>query len=186
MPNKSTLRSLYRTKRKALSITDLAHASAAILKRVVVENRIENGLIMLYLDSTSHHEIPMEKWFAAFEKHPICVPKVVNTNGQMEAVLWEKGTRLEPNKWGIPEPLSTPYINPQNIAAVVVPLLCFDQNGHRVGYGKGYYDRFLSRCAPSCKAVGVSFYDPIEKIDDVEPTDVALDMVITPKGVYTF
>lgn len=186
MPNKKALRHLYRSKREALSTTQLANASAAILELVVAQNLVDKDPIMLFLESSNHHELPMEKWFDAFKARQICVPKVVDANGKMEAVMWQKGIPLQPNQWGIPEPLGTDYMSPKNIATIVVPLLCFDQNGHRVGYGKGYYDRFLSRCTSSCKTIGVSCFEPIEKIEDAVVTDVPLDVVVTPRGVYTF
>lgn len=186
MLNKKALRHLYRSKREALSTKDLENASAQIMARVISNNLVDRGLLMLFFDSAAHAELPMENWFDAFKRQPICVPKVVDTNGKMEAVMWQKGMLLQPNKWGIPEPFDTDYITPKNIATIIVPLLCFDQNGQRVGYGKGYYDRFLSRCSPRCKAIGVSCFEPIEKIEDAEVTDVPLDIVVTPKGVYTF
>jgi 5-formyltetrahydrofolate cyclo-ligase len=186
MLNKEALRHLYRSKREVLSPKDLEDASAQIMAHVISNNLVKKGLLMLFYDSAAHAELPMEKWFDAFKRHPICVPKVINTDGEMEAVIWQKGMPIIPNKWGIPEPLGTDYITPKNIVTIVVPLLCFDHNGQRVGYGKGYYDRFLSRCTPTCKTIGVSFFDPIEKITGTEITDVPLDVVVTPKGIYTF
>ena len=186
MSNKHVLRLVYREKRKALSTAQRAHASAAILEHVIAENLIKEGPVMLYLDSSNHQELPMEKWFDAVEQYQICVPKVIDTDGKMEAVIWEKEMPIQSNSWGIPEPLSSIYINPKNIATIVVPLLCFDQNGHRVGYGKGYYDRFLSRCSTACRTIGVSCFEPIEKIEDANATDVPLQYVVTPQGVYSF
>lgn len=186
MPNKKALRRLYRSKREALSPEELEVASAQIMAHTISHNLAKGGLFMLFVDSAAHAELPMKKWFDAFKGRSICVPKVVGTTGKMEAVMWEKGMPLEANTWGILEPLSTAYINPENIATMVVPLLCFDLNGHRVGYGKGYYDRFLSRCSPRCKTIGVSIFDPVEKIEDTETTDVPLDVVVTPKDVYLF
>lgn len=186
MPNKNTLRTVYRAKRKALSVTELTHASTAILEQIISGNLIKDGLVMLYIDSSNQREIPTEKWFNSLKEHPVCVPKVVNTNGEMEAVLWENGMPINANQWGILEPTSTNYIDPKRIRTVVVPLLCFDQHGHRVGYGKGYYDRFLSRCSPECKTIGVSYFEPVKKIEDIAQTDKALDMVVTPKSIYLF
>ena len=186
MPNKNAIRTIYRAKRRALSVTELAHASTAILELIISGNLIKNGLVMLYIDSSNQREIPMEKWFNSLKEHQVCVPKVLDANGKMEAVMWEKGMSIEPNQWGIPEPISTNYIDPKRIRTVVVPLLCFDQHGHRVGYGKGYYDRFLSRCSTECKTIGVSYFEPVKKIEDIAQTDKALDMVVTPKSIYSF
>ena len=186
MPNKKTLRSLYRAKRQALSATALEQASEAILEKVIRQTLVPEGLLMLFFDSPQHHEVPMQKWFERFESTPICVPKVVDSNGRMEAVLWQKEMTLVPNSWGILEPESNTFINPKKITSIIVPLLCFDQNGQRVGYGKGYYDRFLARCDENVNTIGVSVFDAVQKIEDVTPEDVALHMAVTPKKVCLF
>jgi len=186
MPNKAALRKQYRAKRQALSSKELAAASAQILKQLIAQNLVTDGLLMLYFDSPLHGELPMRNWFEHFENHPICVPKVVDANGHMEAVLWTKKTPLTPNEWGILEPKSNAFISPKNIETIIVPLLCFDQHGHRVGYGKGYYDRFLARCAKNVKTIGVSAFDVVETIEDANEKDYLLDIAVTPKKVYLF
>ena len=87
---------------------------------------------------------------------------------------------------GIPEPLSGVAITPQQIEVVFVPLLVFDLLGHRVGYGKGYYDRFLGECRKSTIKVGLSFFDPVNKIEDIDNHDIALDYALTPRETYAF
>ena len=69
---------------------------------------------------------------------------------------------------------------------VFVPLLVFDQHGHRVGYGKGYYDRFLDQCSESTLKVGLTFFDPVTKIEDIETHDISLDFALTPERIYAF
>ena len=69
---------------------------------------------------------------------------------------------------------------------VLVPLLACDRAGHRVGYGKGFYDRFLAACRPDCRKIGLSYFRPVEAIVDVYDGDVRLDRVITPDGVIQF
>ena len=83
------------------------------------------------------------------------------------------------------EPAGT-GIPPTEIDAVLVPGLCFDQMGHRVGYGKGYYDKFLSQCRPDCIKIGLSLFPLIDMIDGVGPHDVALDDCITPATLISF
>ena len=65
----------------------------------------------------------------------------------------------------------------KSIDMVLVPGLCFDGDGHRVGYGKGFYDRFLKTCRPDCIKIGLSYFEPVESIDDVHEGDVRLDFV---------
>jgi 5-formyltetrahydrofolate cyclo-ligase len=72
-------------------------------------------------------------------------------------------------------------IDAATIDLVIVPLVCVDKSGHRVGYGKGFYDRFLKQVRTDCVKVGLSYFEPVERIDDVHEGDVRLDFVITPK-----
>jgi 5-formyltetrahydrofolate cyclo-ligase len=69
---------------------------------------------------------------------------------------------------------------------VIVPMLAFDRQGNRVGYGKGYYDSFLKQCRPDCIKVGVCYFEPIAQIDDAGDFDVPLNFCITPQQVYVF
>jgi 5-formyltetrahydrofolate cyclo-ligase len=77
-------------------------------------------------------------------------------------------------------------INIQSIDAAFVPLLAFDKNGQRVGYGKGFYDRFLSEAPREMLKIGLSFFSPVDGIDDIDFFDKKLDFCITPDQVYAF
>ena len=74
----------------------------------------------------------------------------------------------------------------ENLDIIFIPLLAFDIEGHRVGYGKGYYDRFLKLTNNSTLKIGLSFFDPINKILDIDDNDVKLDYCVTPKQVHKF
>ena len=67
-----------------------------------------------------------------------------------------------------------------------IPLLAFDQTGHRVGYGKGFYDLFLKNCKPETLKIGLSFFSAENEISDVFESDVKLDYCVTPKMIYRF
>ncbi len=99
-------------------------------------------------------------------------------------------TPLIASRWGIPEPVPEPAaeVLPTQLDAVLVPLLACDQRGHRVGYGGGFYDRFLAQCRPGARFIGLSLLDeePLAEIADVLPTDVPLHACITPGGVWNF
>lgn len=100
------------------------------------------------------------------------------------------GTPLVANRWGIPEPAAAlgAEVQSAQFDAVLVPLLACDQRGHRVGYGGGFYDRFLAQCRPSTRFIGLSILEeePIAAIADVLPTDVPLHACLTPGGVWNF
>jgi 5-formyltetrahydrofolate cyclo-ligase len=95
-------------------------------------------------------------------------------------------TKLQENKWGIPEPVQAETIAVEEIDMVLVPLLAFDRKGHRVGYGKGFYDRFLAACRPDTIKIGLSLETSVHQVADVHEDDVVLDYVITPTEVIRF
>ena len=88
------------------------------------------------------------------------------------------------NAFGIPEPNGGSEISPELIDLVIVPLLCFDQSGNRVG--KGYYDRFLKNCRKDCIKIGFSYFSPIASIDDTNEFDIPLDYGISPDAIHEF
>ncbi|GAB3576080.1 5-formyltetrahydrofolate cyclo-ligase [Hymenobacter daeguensis] len=101
-------------------------------------------------------------------------------------------TQLTQNRWGIdepaPAPVTAPEVFPAMLDAVLVPLLAVDRTGQRVGYGGGFYDRFLAQCRPGTQLIGLSLLDeaPVRGIADVLPTDVPLTACITPGRVWRF
>jgi len=69
------------------------------------------------------------------------------------------------------------------IDAVLIPLLAFDNQGFRVGYGGGFYDRFLPACRPEALKVGLSFFDPVDVIEDKDQYDIPMDYCVTPTEI---
>ncbi len=118
------------------------------------------------------------------DKH-LVVPKVVDSV-DLEHFLLTDSTPLKPNKWNIPEPTDGICIPENKIDAVFVPLLAYDSKGYRVGYGKGYYDRFLRKCRTDVVKIGLSFFPPVPEISDKEKHDVPLDYCLTPEAIYNF
>ena len=114
------------------------------------------------------------------------LPRVNFAEGVLEHLEYNSETHLKKNEWDIFEPASDVLVNEQDIDIVLVPLLCFDTLGFRVGHGKGFYDKFLIKCRKDCLKIGLSLFDPIERIEDIEPHDVKLDYCITPKKVWEF
>nr|MCU0396414.1 5-formyltetrahydrofolate cyclo-ligase [Chitinophagaceae bacterium] len=90
------------------------------------------------------------------------------------------------SSFGVEEPLTGKPVDPGMIDLVFVPLLAFDKKGYRVGYGKGYYDRFLKRCRPDVMTLGLSLFPPVEAIGDLHTNDVPLKYCITPHKIYAF
>jgi 5-formyltetrahydrofolate cyclo-ligase len=114
----------------------------------------------------------------------ISIPKV--TGDELENIYFEGLHQLKKNKWGILEPEQGVPTPAEKIDMVVVPLLAFDEKGNRVGYGKGFYDRFLAECRIRCQRIGISLFEPIEIIKDVNDNDIALTNCLTPNHLLTF
>ena len=115
----------------------------------------------------------------------ITVPRIISDT-EMVNVLLTEDTVLNPNQYGISEPLEGEIVDPGQLDLIMVPLLGFDLQGNRAGYGKGYYDRFLAGCRESALKLGLSFFAPVDRIEDTGAWDIPLDYCITPEKVYEF
>ncbi|NQY67815.1 MAG: 5-formyltetrahydrofolate cyclo-ligase [Flavobacteriales bacterium] len=104
----------------------------------------------------------------------------------MKSLLFNNETKFEDDDWGIPTPTDATPFNDNEIDLILVPLLAFDLDGMRVGYGKAFYDKFLANCKPDIIKVGVSILDPVDVIDDVYEHDIPLTCCITPSRFYRF
>jgi 5-formyltetrahydrofolate cyclo-ligase len=113
-------------------------------------------------------------------------PKSDFANNQMQAVWVNEETLFTKNPFNIYEPEAGEIVAAEKIDMIIVPLLVADRNGYRVGYGKGFYDKFLASCREDCIKVGFSYFEPLEAIDDCNEFDVPLDLCITPQNVYVF
>lgn len=170
---------------------EISEAAFLQLNRQLTENLFAS--IALASLRVLHTFLPIEKnrevdtWLIIdrlireFPDVKISVPKINNQTAALEHYYFEGKEQLENNTWEIPEPvkgLPTPI---KKIDAVLVPLLAFDKHGNRLGYGRGFYDRFLAECRPDCLKIGLSFFEMEEKIDGIGDKDVPLNVVITPR-----
>ncbi|WP_185869517.1 5-formyltetrahydrofolate cyclo-ligase [Blattabacterium cuenoti] len=100
--------------------------------------------------------------------------------------FFDEKTLLKKNKYGIFEPIYKRFIHPYFIDIMFIPLLIFDIKGYRIGYGKGFYDRFVLLCKKNVIKIGLSFFDPINNIGDIHKNDLSLDIGITTNHIYLF
>ncbi len=124
------------------------------------------------------------------EKHPhisISVPYMLPGDRDFRAAEWAYSQPTVVGPFGMPLPESLIEVNPLLIDIVLVPLMAVNRQGHRIGYGGGFYDRFLARCRPEVRKLGLSFFEPIhEPIEDLHEHDIRLNAVLTPRGVVEF
>ena len=182
---KQDLRKLYLEKRAALSEADVAQLSFQIYQNFF--SNIDLSFVRVlhtFLPITSKREVDtwliIDRIRREFPQIRLSIPRVNNKTGELENIYFEGLHQLETNAWGIQEPKQGVPTESDKIDLVLVPLLVFDKNGDRVGYGKGYYDRFLKLCRSDCKKIGLSLFEAIEKISS-EEYDVRLNGVITPE-----
>lgn len=112
----------------------------------------------------------------------VSIPKVDGT--RLVNFYFENKNQLSETQWKILEPTSGEITPTEKIDLVLVPLLAFDKKGNRVGYGKGFYDKFLAECRNDCLKVGLSFFDRMSDLIPADTYDVSLDLAITPTTVY--
>ncbi len=126
-----------------------------------------------------------QKIWLEFPQIETLVPRINFQTNEIENLKFTETTKLFKNTWEIDEPTGNELVETEKIDIVLVPLLCFDVQGFRVGYGKGFYDRFVKNCLTDCLKIGLSYFAPVTEIYDAQNFDVKLDFCITPEKVWT-
>lgn len=184
---KDQLRKEYLEKRKRLSQEQRDALTLDIVNRSMSLPVWDAAIFHLFLPIEKQCEVDTTVLLTLLQGRDkqLVVSKMTSERG-MEHFLLTDDTRITVGKWGVPEPIGGIPIASKQIDVVFVPLIIFDLIGHRVGYGKGYYDRFLATCSPETLKVGLSFFEPLNKIQPISNQDIPLDYCITPKKVYAF
>lgn len=186
--DKKELRLHYKALRQQLSDTEIEEKSLAIANNLLPMEIWDRTYFHLFLTIGKHREPDTEfilQVLAGKDKE-IVVSKSDFDTRKMTHFLLTDHTKLQVNAYGIPEPISGLEVPVSKIDVVFVPLLAYDEKGNRVGYGKGFYDIFLSGCRPETIRVGLSFFGPEQTMEGVLPTDIRLDYCVTPDKIYRF
>lgn len=188
MKNKKELRLKSKTLRNALSENEIEEMSLAVANKILTLPIWEKTYFHIFLPITEQKEVNTEfiLHLLSGKDKEIIVSKADFETRNMTHFLLTDNTRIKKNAYNIPEPVDGIEVPSHKIDVVFVPLLAFDKKGHRVGYGKGFYDKFLSECKPDVIKIGLSFFDPEELITDVFEGDVKLDYCVTPDEVHSF
>lgn len=187
---KKEIRKQYLATRIQLAPDQCRKSTEAVLRHFRQLSFPELRYFLSYYPLTDRNEFDVEhceKYLTQIYPEAKCCWPIMKANGnEMEARTVDKDRMLVKNQYNILEPLHGDPVDAANIDLVFVPLLAFDQQGYRVGYGKGFYDRFLKTCRKDILTIGFSFFDPVEQIDDLNEFDVPLMLCITPTRVYEF
>ncbi len=188
--DKKTLRKVFMEKRLTLSEAQYRVFNDAILQHVQKLEWRNIKTVHLFLPITEKREVdtwPILRWLQA--EHPdinVLIPRANFTSGTLENILYTSELSITKNEYNISEPVGGTTCLPTAIDRVFVPLLCCDEQGHRLGYGKGFYDRFLNDCRADIEKIGLSFFEPIAEITATESHDIQLTNCITPNKTYRF
>ena len=186
--NKKELRTKYKALRQELTSDEIEDKSIAIANRMLQLSIWENTYFHLFLTIKDQKEVETEfiLQILAGKDKEIVMSKSNFETLEMTNYLVTDNTKFQKNKYNIYEPIDGLEVPTSKIDVVFVPLLAFDTKGNRVGYGKGFYDKFLSKCNEEVIKVGLSFYTPEKTIEDVFETDIRLDYCVTPTTNYVF
>ena len=184
---KQELRLNYTLLRKALSDEQIDAGSLAIAQTLLQLPIWHLEYFHLFIPITDKREIDTSYILTVLQGKDknIVFPKVHNKTDLINYLLTDSTVFLK-NKWNIPEPVDGIEVPSSKIDVVFVPLLAFDLNGNRVGYGKGFYDNFLGQCKSDVIKIGLSLFEPVVAITDTREEDIALDYCVTPDKIYSF
>lgn len=188
--NKSELRKIYLDRQKSLSDAERDGKSQRVADLFFENFDVERiRFLHVFLAIGKNREVETafiyDRVWHDFPQTRLIVSRVNFQSMTLENLRFAPETKLVKNRWHILEPTESELVEIEKIDACLVPLLCFDFQGFRVGYGKGFYDKFLSECRADCLKIGLSYFAPVEEISDAQSFDVRLDYCITPEKIFT-
>jgi 5-formyltetrahydrofolate cyclo-ligase len=187
---KQELRKIYKAKRGGIHPKERLRMDNLLLLRFQQFNYASVRNLLAYWPISTQAE-PNTHLFSRYLRHivpglTIAYPVVDSISIQMSALQINEDTIYQTNQWGITEPKEGAVLTPEQVDLIFIPLLIFDKQGYRVGYGKGFYDRYLPNCRKDVVKIGFSYFDPIDEITDRGQFDVPLTYCITPQQTYEF
>ncbi|WP_348799247.1 5-formyltetrahydrofolate cyclo-ligase [Flavobacterium adhaerens] len=185
---KKEFRKKYKALRKELSEIDIEEKSLAITNALLPLPIWDKSYFHIFLPIREQKEVDTEFILHLLfgKDKEIVISKSDFESRKMTHYLLTDNTKIKKNEYNIPEPIDGIEVPATKIDVVFVPLLAFDTKGNRVGYGKGFYDKFLSKCKPETIKIGLSFFEAEVLISDIFENDIQLDYCITPDKVYEF
>ncbi len=169
-------------RREAVTEDDRFHWS------MVITTSLEHGFPMLWKNTVGFYW----PYRGEFDPRPamniiqdrgarLALPEVENKNKLLRFRRWWKEAPMKTGAYNIPIPDNTELVT---VNAILVPMLGFDVQGYRLGYGGGYYDRTLTTISPRPLVIGVAF--EILRLENFHhrPHDIAVDFIVTEAGIY--
>lgn len=143
--------------------------------------------VMLYMPFRGELDtIPLIRWLLE-QGGEVALPLTDKHSRALTPALVTSRESLQPAAYGILEPslASCEIVEPRSLQAVIVPGAAFDRKGYRIGYGGGYYDRFLPRLSPTCFTIGYGYDWQLVDAVPADPWDKQLKYVVTDQRYWT-
>lgn len=187
---KSQLRKQILQARKDLGDEEFAFFSLKIFEQFKLVDLSSIHIIHIFLPIQEKREVNtwlIVNWLQQEHAHiRLVVPQFTGSFSELSHIELLADVEISCNKWGIPEPVSGESVTATEIDLCLVPLLGIDRRGHRLGYGGGFYDRFLANCRPEIKTIGLSLFEPLGELIEIDKFDIALKACIFPRGIIYY
>ena len=186
---KAAIRTLYKQKRNKLSASVKERLEDLMLIQFQSLHLTIPDRVMTYspIDSLNEYNPVLIEEYCFF-KNPatsLVYPVADFKNNLLKPFAVKEDTLFEINEYDIEEPVDGMEILPKTIGLMIIPLLAFNDEGYRVGYGKGFYDKFISECSHNLLKIGFSYFDATV-INDTNKLDKKMDFCITPERIFEF
>ena len=186
--NKKEVRLKYKTLRQELTPYQIDDYSLAIANQLLKLDIWDFSFYHIFLTIEEQKEVHTDyilNILSGKDKN-IVLSKSNFEDASMTHYLLTDHITIKKNSYNIPEPIDGIRIDSNLIDVVFIPLLAFDTSGNRIGYGKGFYDRFLASCKPETLKIGLSFFEPESDTFEASVDDIRLDYCVTPVGIFRY
>jgi len=186
---KNIVRKIYLKKRQELSSSKFEEDSSQLVQNTIeLIKKYKPEYIHCFLPIHSKSEIntiPIIK-YCWKNNINVVVPVSNFEDGTLKNAEFGPHTKTKQTKNNITEPIDPIWKKNDIINIVITPLLAFDSKGYRVGYGKGFYDRFFESLHKDVKRIGISIFKPCKYIENITEHDIPLTQCVTPNKTYSF
>jgi 5-formyltetrahydrofolate cyclo-ligase len=179
---KEGVRKILRQRKEAMIPEDRLKKSQMICRHLM--EIIRNGETVMVFTSKEKEVNTKPLILSLFGKqNPVVVPIIVKEDCSLRLSYLRDFSALVPSTFGVPEPIGSEITAAaKDIGTIILPMLGFDRTGGRIGYGAGYYDRFLSK-NPGLRKIGIAFACQEVHSLPVDDNDIRMDVIITENGI---
>ncbi len=185
---KEEARKVYLSRRNNIPFPEVENLSSDICSKIKQEFNFRQKIVHVFMPIRKNKEVQLFELAEYVRRSGGRVAASVSNfnDSTMKHFFVESDTEFKENLYGIPEPVDAEPVVAEQLDFVFVPLVAIDRNGHRAGYGKGFYDRFLMQVKPECILVGVSFFQPESPFSNIHSFDISMQYCATPERMHRF